>query len=113
MLLACIDMITFKYKYNGAKFRLSMQGRAKERGISEVQVETRGTKVGEHASQEMKNRERGRSELQVETRRERERQKRWRACFTEDERSRERGKKLESIYSQREIEKSKSMLDGR
>ena len=32
----------------------SMQGRAKERGISEVQVETRGTKVGEHASQKMK-----------------------------------------------------------
>ena len=30
-----------------------MQG-AKERGISEAQVETRGTKVGEHASQEMK-----------------------------------------------------------
>ena len=26
---------------------------------------------------------------------------------------RERGKKLESIYSQREIETSKSMLDGR
>ena len=47
-----------------------------------------------------------RSELQVETRRKRERQKRWRACFTEDERSREReAEKLESIYSQREIEK--------
>ena len=43
----------------------------------------RGRKDGEHASQKMKDQER------------------------------ERGKKLESIYSQREIEKSKSMLDGR
>ena len=95
------------------KYKYSMQGRAKERGISEVQVETRGTKVGEHASQKMKNRERGRCELQVETRRERERKKRWRACFTEDERSREREAKSWRAYTVREIEKSKSMLDGR
>ena len=61
----------------------SMQGRAKERGISEVQVETRGRKDGERASQKIKDQER-------------ERQKSWRVYsqreveMTEDERGRER-----------------------
>ena len=62
-----------------------MQGRAKERGISEVQVETRGRKDGERTSQKIKDQER-------------ERQKSWRVYsqreveMTEDERGRERNR---------------------